>query len=314
MIHFRFHVVSIIAVFLALAIGTVMGSAFVGKAVISNLQIRIDTVSNKADEKNAENEKLQGQIDNVDRYVDQSSSYAVARTLTGVRINLVAERGVDGGTVDAQAALVRAAGGTVPGVVWLEPSWKLDTPEQAAALRAATGLTNRSRSALRSASEQLLGQRLAATVPVGPVDVLAKLNDAKFVTLAGVAGSATPAAGDFTGTASRVLEVGGPASDVPAEVIRGIAKGVVGASGSVAVGEIFTTSERTPDRSTWIDAIANDDALRNQISTIDDLDLIEGRVGATLALAELAGDTVGNYGLGRERAVPERLPTVPVAR
>ena len=34
-------------------------------------------------------------------------------------------------------------------------------------------------------------------------------------------------------------------------------------------------------------------------------------VGATLALAELALGTVGNYGVAGERAVPEKLGTVP---
>lgn len=314
MIHFRFHVVSIIAVFLALAIGTVMGSAFVGKALISKLQDRINVVSDKADETKTENKNLKDQIDDFDKFVNQAAPFAVARTLTGVRVNLVAERGIDGGIIDAQAGFLRQAGAIVPGVVWLESTWKLDSPEATTALRSATGLTNRSRSTLRAAAEQLLGQRLSAAVPVGTDDVLAKLSDAKFVTVSGVAGGATPTAADFLGDAARVLEVGGPGSDVPADVVPGIARGIVGGSGVVAVGEVFAASDQTPDRATWIDAIANDDVLRNHISTINDLDRVEGQVGATLALAELGGATVGNYGLGRERAVPERVPTIPVAR
>ncbi len=314
MIHFRFHVVSIIAVFLALAIGTVMGSAFVGKAVIDRLQIRINTVREKADLEHADNQTKEAQIDDMSRYVDQSAPFAVDRTLTGVRVNLVAERGIDGGMVEAQAVLLRQAGAIVPGVIWLESTWKLDSADAATALRSATGLANRSRGALRVAAEELLGRRLAAAVSLGTDDVLAKLSDAKFVTISGVGGGETPAATEFLGDAARVLEIGGPDSDVPPDVIPGIARGIVGVAGAVAVGQIFTASEQTPDRSTWIDAIANDDALRNRISTIDDLDLTEGRIGATLALAELADGTVGNYGLDRERAVPERLPTVPVAR
>ena len=314
MIHFRFHVVSIIAVFLALAIGTVMGSAFVGKAVINNLQKRNDIVSKKADERNTANENLKSQIDDFDKYVKASAPFAVARTLTGVRVNLVAERGIDGGIIDAQAGFLRQAGAIVPGVVWLESTWKLDSPEATTALRSATGLANRSRSTLRAAAGQLLGRRLSTALPIGAEDVLAKLSDAKFVTVSGVAGSPTPTAADFLGDAARVLEVGGPGSDVPADVIPGIARGIVVEAGAVAVGEVFAPSDQTPERSTWIDAIANDDVLRNHISTIDDLDRVEGQVGATLALAELGGAAFGNYGLDRDRAVPERVPTIPVAR
>ncbi len=105
MIHFRFHVVSIIAIFLAIAIGTVMGATFVGRGVIDNLQTRIDRVQANAEDERAENSALQGQIDDANKYIDESAGLAVDRTLTGVRIELIAERGVDGGQVDAQAAL-----------------------------------------------------------------------------------------------------------------------------------------------------------------------------------------------------------------
>jgi len=56
------------------------------------------------------------------------------------------------------------------------------------------------------------------------------------------------------------------------------------------------------------------DALRNVVSTIDDLERIEGQVAATLALAELGAGGHGNYGLARERTVPEKVVTAPLAR
>lgn len=325
MINFRYHVVSILAVFLALAIGTVMGASFVGRGLIDNLQTRINDVSQKADEKNAKNEELQGDVDKFNAYVSQTAPFAVARSLTGVRVNLVAERGVDGGVVDAQATSLRQGAGTVPGVVWLEDRWKLASADDASALRTATGLTNKGRPALRVAAARLLGQRLGAS-PSGPVtvpgtpavppsdDVLAKLVSAKFVTLAGVAGSATPVATDFVTASSRVLELGGPGHAVPADVVPGIAGGVVDGSGSVAVGQVFVDTDAKLDRGTWVDAIANQDGLRGQISTVDDVERIEGQVTSTLALSELGLGSVGNYGLGRERAVPEKIATVPSAR
>ena len=59
MVNFRFHVVSIIAIFLAIAIGTVMGATFVGRGVIDNLQGRIDKVENSRNDVISENEALQ---------------------------------------------------------------------------------------------------------------------------------------------------------------------------------------------------------------------------------------------------------------
>ena len=310
MINFRYHVVSILAVFLALAIGTVMGASFVGRGIIDNLQKRIDNVSQHADDEQAKNEKLQGENDQLNKYVDQTQGFAVARSLVGVRTNVVAERGTDGGTVDAQATLLREGGGTVPGVVWLEEKWNLDAPGSADELRAATGLTNRSKPVLRSAAARLLGQRLAASVPAAD-DVLAKLADAKFVVLSGAAGSATPNAADFVGSATRVLELGGPGHPTPSDLVPSIASGALDASAPVAVGQAFVASDAGPDRSAWIDAVANTPGLQGRISTVDDVELVEGRVAATLALSELGLGTVGNYGIGRERAVPEKVSTVP---
>ncbi len=313
MINFRFHVVSIIAIFLAIAIGTVMGATFVGRGVIENLQTRIDTVQSNADEARSEKSDLQHQIDGLNKFIDESAGLTVDRTLTGVRVELVAQRGVDGGQVDAQATLLRTAGSTVPGIIWLENSWGLTTPEEVSAMRTATGLANRSPSSLRRAAAQLLGQRLASPPPVD--DVLRKLADAKFVTLTGAAGSTAPGPADFTGEGARILVAGGPASSVPVSTVTGIAGGAVGLGGPTAIGQVFATTDTVKDRGDWIDPIAAIDELRNLVSTIDDLDLTSGRVAATLALAELATGAVGNYGLDRDRAIPD-LPvaTAPTAR
>lgn len=324
MINFRYHVVSILAVFLALAVGTVMGASFVGRGVIDRLNDRITQVRNNADEIKAKDGKLQTQVDKLNAYRDQTASFTVARSLTGLRVNLVAERGVDGGVVDAQATLLRQGAATVPGVIWLEDAWKLDSADAAANLRTATGLTTKARVALRAAAAQLLGKRLgaapAALVLPDPstaaptVDLLTKLVDAKFITLAGVAGSSTPVAADFVASASRVLELGGPGHAVPTDVIPTLAAGVWSGGTPAVVGQAFTESDATPDRASWIDGIADGAAIRNHVSTVDDVESIEGRVGATLALAELSLGTVGNYGVDRERAVPEKLGTVPSAK
>jgi hypothetical protein len=315
MVNFRFHVVSIIAIFLAIAIGTVMGATFVGRGVIDRLQNRIDHVERTSSDVQAENDRLETAANQNSKYIDQTSTYAVGRSLPGVRVDLVAERGVDGGAIDEQADLLRAAGATVPGVVWLEESWKLDTPDEVSAMRTATGLTNRAPAPLREGAAGLLGRRLGVAPPlVATDDLLAALADAKFVTLTGASGSPTPTPADFGGDLVRTLVLGGPESSVPTDTMPALAAGMVDASAVVAVAQVFSATTGTPDRNTWIDAIANDDALRNSISTVDDADLTQGRVADVLVLAELATGRHGNYGLGRDRAVPENIVTVPSVR
>jgi hypothetical protein len=315
MVNFRFHVVSIIAIFLAIAIGTVMGATFVGRGVIDNLQGRIDRVQHNADLEHEENARISSDNENQAKYIEETQGYAVGRSLAGVTVNMVAERGVDGATVDRQAQLLRQAGATVPGVVWLEESWKLNETSELTAMRQATGLSNRAPTPLRTSAAGLLGRRLAAAAPApGADDLLVNLVDAKFVTLSGVAGSQTPTAADFSGVSTRSLVLGGPASAVPVDTTPALAAGMVDGGALLAVGEIFTTGGEVTERDEWIDALAGDDALRNHVSTIDDVDRVEGRVAATLALAEIATGTFGNYGLGREHTVPQNVLTTPLSR
>lgn len=313
MIHFRFHVVSIIAVFLAIAIGTVMGATFVGRGVIDRLQSRIDTVEADTKAARANNDKLTGEINTANQYIDESAPLAVDGTLTGVVVVLVAQRGIDAAIVEAQAQTLRGAGASVPGIIWLEDSWSLAESSEPDALRAATGLTNRSRSALRSAAAQALGQRLAGPAPVD--DVLATLADQQFVTLAGVAGSPTPVPTDFTADEPRMLIVGGPTGSGPASVVTDVASGIVAVGGRVAIGEVFVPTDESGDRNEWIDGVVDTDLLRNRVSTVNDVELTEGRVASTLVLAAVAAGQVGNYGPGRDRAIPDvPLPVTPSAR
>jgi hypothetical protein len=75
------------------------------------------------------------------------------------------------------------------------------------------------------------------------------------------------------------------------------------------VGEI--DGDDTTDRGLWLAPIRDDDRLRAAVSTVDDVDQVEGRVAATLALAALGRGVVGSYGrgAGADSSVPS-LPTV----
>ena len=58
MINFRFHVVSLIAIFLALALGVVIGAGVIDRGVVDTLNSRLDRVEAKSDRIQSENNKL----------------------------------------------------------------------------------------------------------------------------------------------------------------------------------------------------------------------------------------------------------------
>ena len=65
-----------------------------------------------------------------------------------------------------------------------------------------------------------------------------------------------------------------------------------------------TTSEPEP---AFVRRIRADDNLNARLSTVDDLDRLEGRVTTVLALEDLARQEVGHYGLDKsaDRLLPE---------
>ena len=134
MISFRFHVVSITAVFLAIAIGVVVGTTYVDGAVVDGLRNRIDSVEGNLDDRKAENDRLESELGLASSYIEASAPFAVTDRLIDVPVLLVAARGVDETVVERTAGLTRLAGGITPGVVWLESPWELESDDDRAEL------------------------------------------------------------------------------------------------------------------------------------------------------------------------------------
>jgi hypothetical protein len=185
MINFRFHIASLIAVFLALAVGVVMGSTVIDRAIVDGLRDRINTAEKNSNEVRSENHKLKTQLDQLNNYAEQSAPWAVEAQLTDQPVAMIAERGVDEDVVKAQAQLLRDAGGRVPGILWLETPWNLGGDGKSAdALRSALGVTTRADKTLRTEAINALSRRLAQGAAVtGESDVIDALAKAGFVTL-----------------------------------------------------------------------------------------------------------------------------------
>ncbi len=141
------------------------------------------------------------------------------------------------------------------------------------------------------------------------LDALAK---AGFVTLEGV-GDGDVTAATFPGASVRALVLGGPASSLSVKSTTvELTRGLVATSTLTAVGELDPENPAEPvDRGVWLAAIRTDDDLKTAVSTIDDVDLIQGRVAASLALAEMANGVFGAYGIGSgaQSTVPEFVAT-----
>ena len=139
MINFRFHLVSLVAVFLALTIGIVVGASVVNQQIVDGLNRRINTVENNADKQRSENLLLSGKVKELESYLTTAAPYVVESRLTAVPVVVVAEHGVDRDATRALVTLLQDAGAETPAIVWLQSKWLLDKPDDRTALAGIVG-------------------------------------------------------------------------------------------------------------------------------------------------------------------------------
>lgn len=322
MINFRFHLVSLVAVFLALALGVVMGSTLVDRAIVDGLRTRIDTVEKNADSQREENLELEQRVDLLRRYSDESLPHLVGKRLAGVSLAVVAVRGIDDGTVRAVAETLRDAGAKVPGVLWIEPGFALkDGGDEAKLGQAVTDPYRKGPELARSALEAL-GRRLAggpnvpisAAPPLTPQqDMLKGLEAARFVAFDSL-GQASVDLKAYPDPSSRLVVIDGTEAKIPTDkgalpLIRGAAT----AGAATVLAEAFRPVDSGPGRGSVVQTVREDQGLRGKVATVDDVDEVAGRAAVAFAVEELGLGRAGHYGIapGAARQIPVAPPPAP---
>jgi len=307
-INFRYHLVSLIAVFLALTVGVVMGSTVIDRAIVEGLRQQISDVRGRADRTKAENSDLRSEIEERDAYIDATRRYVVDGRLDDVPVVVLAVRGADSGAVRAATTLVQEAGAQAPAVVWLEPKWALSSPSDAAKLADVLGASNDVRpAALRTSGWEQLAERLGVGGPELEGDLLSSLANAGFISFEGIGDQGAPAPAAYPGAGARVLLVGSLGSKVE---VPGLVVDVAGALRDAEVPTVVAEEGASlPDPSEGggvVAAVRDDSSLSRRTATVDGLETTPGRVAAVLALSGLGRGVVGSYGTadGANAGVP----------
>jgi hypothetical protein len=311
MINFRFHIVSLIAVFLALALGVVMGATVVNRAIVDRLNSRIDTVEKNANARKTESDQLRGQVGQLNGYIDGTKDFAVAGRLDGTTLATIATRGVDADAVKQTVALAQQAGARAPGIIWLEGKLALSDADTVRQLDELLGKTGQNAKATRDEAWNALASRVAtgAGAAANGRDLLAALADAGFISFEPVGNQGdgfSPAS--LSGGDVAVLLINGTNGQVNGnEVLAPLGNALVANRLRLVVGDVFAQKDKGPKRGAMLAPIRGDDALKQAVSTVDDLDLVEGRVASVLALADMNRNVVGQYGYGTgaSKSAPE---------
>ena len=335
MVTFRFYLVSVVAFFLALAVGVVVGSVLDGR-IADSLQDRLDRVETSLDETVAAMDEKNREIDDLERYVEASAPYAVQGELSETTSLVVVEPGVDSGPVEDLVTRLRQAGSRVDGIVWLETDWQLGEREQVEQLAAIARAGESTPEAVRRAFWAALldgtadagaetpggtapssvvvvasspGDEVTTTVaptttteePEDRVDVfadqlLADAEQAGLLRLQRIDGGEDAPGGELV-----VAVVTGTDSnlDTPGEAAIEVAEQAALAGRATTLAEVFVAPPADPDqRGELLSGLLHDGPLT--FSTVDDLDRIPGRVATVLAIAQARDDVFGRFGYGSE--------------
>jgi hypothetical protein len=299
MINFRFHIVSLIAIFLALALGVVIGAGVIDRGVVNTLNDRLDSVEAKSDRIKSENDALSDQNEKLSGAVQDLEPFAVDGRLVGDTLALLAVRGIDESRVKATATAAQAAGASVPGILWLEDKWSLPDAQSVKDLQGALGVTIKNKAALRTEAWRQLGVRLAtAPSEVGDDDVLATLVNDGFLSYESLGSSDSLTA--FPGRDASVTFVTGTNAKVGSDVIVvPVADGIHAAAVPLVLADQWINVTNGPSRGESLQPVRDGD-LSHSVSTVDDLDQPMGPTTVVLALADLlrTPPVMGHYGYG----------------
>ena len=296
MLTFRYHLVTLVAVFLALAIGVVVGSTFVGPAVVESLQNQVEDVSRTLDQRKAANDRLTQQNAELNEALTEASPYAVDGRLEGRSVVVVADRGVSEDVLGDTDTLLQQAGATAPGTIWLEPSFALEGDADRAALAEALGVEVADATTMQRKAWRRVLQDLAAGAPAD--GATAALIDAGFLDFQAV-GEGADQLSDLADEQFQVLLVSGPDSDLRStERLAAMVDVLVDRGQPGVLAEDYQKLDGGADRGT-VAAIVRDDVTRAAaLSTVDNLEARAGQLAAVLAESDAGRGVYGHYGTG----------------
>ncbi|HET7487106.1 MAG TPA: copper transporter [Acidimicrobiales bacterium] len=309
MINFRFHLVSLTAVFLALCIGIAVGAAVVDQATVDFLETRLKGVEARLDSTDSQNTQLRAQLQRWDAFAEQSRDDTLAGRLAGVPVLVLATRGMDRRPIDDFRQSLAAAGATLTGTVWFTSKLQLGKVEDAAALAELLGVDPAGADPVRRSMVNLLSAELAGQSQSS--GLLGRLRDGAFVEVESPAGTAVdPTAPPPAGTLFVVASDAGAvvANELLAQPLASqLAQTARGRVLAVEPGHDADGPRRPARRALFVGPLRADNQVSPLLSTVDDLEDVRGRFAAVYALRDLGAGKVGHYGVGpgATRLVPE---------
>ncbi|MCW2635452.1 MAG: hypothetical protein JWQ99_1819 [Blastococcus sp.] len=312
MIDFRYHLVSLIAVFLAVALGIVIGTTALNQPILADIKSQVQSLEHDKRGLEDQTQALQSQLDTSDAFDAAVGPTLVGNSLAGRRVLLiVSNEDVPTETIDGVSGLIEEAGGTVSGTLQLHPAYS--DPSAASSLQSyvtGPGLPTGVQLPEADDAGQLVASVLAQVLMIPPNGTAADPSGISSVTAGlnaldalSVDSSAVTAA-DF----AVVLTAGAFQGDDAAER-NGALTDLLTALDAAGSGVVVAGDAASAGADGLIGVVRGDPSLSGAVSTVDNAPTAAGRINTVLALVAEGNGTSGNYGAGADT---QPVPPVPV--
>ncbi|WP_181871281.1 copper transporter [Sphaerisporangium album] len=310
MIDFRYHIVSIVAIFLALAIGIVLGSTVLNAPLVASTE----KVTAQLRGTNAE---LYDQIAHAqtrggasDAFIAERLPQLVQGTLTGERVVIVEAPGADSKLREPFQQVLTEAGAVVSGRVTLTEKY-LSADQAAAVDRLATArptpLTLSADATLYDKAAALLAgavvtadKALAGKDDPSSAGVLDGLESDGMVALEGEPGKRA--------TLALVMAPAAPYEGKDAEAQTAAVVALATALDQASEGAVVAGVVPVSTAAGVVAAVRADGDASAKVSTVDNADMAFGRAAVVYSLREQVAGDVGQYGLGSDAVAADPSP------
>ncbi|MGH3278149.1 MAG: copper transporter [Trebonia sp.] len=329
MIDFRYHLVSIVAVFLALAIGIVLGSTALQGSTIDVLRHTSDSLQNQLNAASAQRDSFEQAADADSEFLQTAEPKLLSGMLPDTKMLLVTEPGAPSSVISGIQSAAKYAGATITGTIALQPKFndlsgatRADLSEINSRLAAPSGVvltpaTTDPKTAYQQEAAQLIADAAlerSANEPslalADPQALLKAYTDGGYLTYTG-----TPAA---RATLAVVITAPASASDGPGNPADEVLLALAGQFASFSAATLVAGPVMGSSLSNSPVSVLRNSSVSSQVSTVDNADKRVGQVAAVWALADqLQGAKPRSYGVSGASAVspvPSAVPsTTPAA-
>lgn len=293
MINFRYHVVSLVAVFLALSVGALVGGSFIKEGTVDVLRATLRNLKDTTDELTQDVRELERSNGTLNEFARAGRESLVRGTLTNRPVLLFSFSTTPDDVVREVAATLQLAGGRIEG--WFKMSDNLDGTTEARRGQIAQALeaTAANEEELRA----LLVLRLTDSLSGKQPGILQRLIVARLVEAESLEGVQPKRADSLAAPGTALVIISGKAgrdSALEQRLILPLIRALAEAPAVVLVGELDT------DALGLAGPLRDDPALR--LVTVDGVAGPVGQTGVALGLAAALGGRFGHYGSGEGAA------------